>query len=305
MPDEQPGHVLVRMAHAAVCGSDLHTLHDHPAATFPRSPGCSGHECVGVVVSNGLSGPNVGQAVLVIPPRDDGFAEYLSVEPQHVIPIPGDLTLEEGLLAQQLGTVLHCLHKLDNVIGKSAVIVGQGPAGLLFTTLLAQMGARRVIGLDRVDHRLEVARLMGATHAVHVERVDPTEAVREITQGGMADVVIEAVGEAEPINLCARLVRPKGTVALFGVPKSPSVTFDYDAFFRKQAQLFFSVDTQSERDHWPFRLALDLVARGRVDVSPLASHRLPFERIDEAFRLARTPADDGAVKVLLHFNQGT
>ena len=302
MPDERPEHVLVRTELAAVCGSDLHTLHDHPEASFPRSPGCSGHECVGIVASSAsaLPGLSAGQPVLVIPPDDNGFAEYLSVEPLDLIPLPEGMTLEQGLLAQQLGTVLHCLKKLDNVVGKTVVVVGQGPAGLLFTTLLSQMGAARVVGVDRIDHRMALARRMGATHVVHADESDPVEAVSEITHGRMADVVVEAVGKAETINQCAALVRSKGSVALFGVPKSPQLTLAYDEFFRRQAVLFFSVHTQSEAGHWPFRLALDLLARGRVDLSGLATHRLPFRRIDEAFRLARSP-EDGAVKVLLQF----
>lgn len=299
MPPEEPDRLLVRMTHAAVCGSDLHLLHDSPSERFPLAPGCSGHECVGRIVS-GSSSADINRPVLIIPPKDDGFAEFISVEAKHAIHLPENLTLEEGLLAQQLGTVLHALKKIDNVIGKSAVVVGQGPAGLLFTTMLAQMGAGVVIGIDLVDHRLDTARMLGASHAANAGREDPLEVVREATRGMMADLVVEAVGKPETINLCADLVRSKGTVLLFGVPKRSAIHWEADRFFRKQTHFVLSVHTQAERDYWPFRLALDLAARRRVDLSPLISHRLPFARIDEAFRLAETK-EDGAVKVLLHF----
>ena len=301
MPPEAPDRMLIQMTHAAVCGSDLHVLHDSSAARFPLLPGRSGHECVGRVVA-APSDAAVGTPVLVIPPHDDGFAEYVAVEAQHAIPLPPSLTQEEGLLSQQLGTVLHCLRKIEPVIGLSVAVVGQGPAGLLFTTMLAQSGAGQVIGFDLVDHRLDTARRMGATHAANPGREDPREVVRELTGGRMADLVVEVVGKAETINLCADLVRPKGTVVLFGVPKRLSIEFEVDRLFRKQARLVPSVGTQAEPDHWPFRLALDLVARRRVDLSPLISHRLPFERIGEAFHLAHSK-EDGAVKVLLEFPQ--
>lgn len=299
MPEEHDGRVLIRLAHAAVCGSDLHTLRNHPIDTYPHSPGCSGHECVGRVVA--ARAPfKENDRVLIIPPKNDAFAEYIAVEPRDAIPIPDELSLEEGLLAQQLGTVLHCLKKIGNVINSTAVVVGQGPAGLLFTTMLAQLGARQVIGLDLVEHRLETARRMGATHTVNVAANDARTAVEELTNGAMADLVVEAVGKTETINLCGELVRRKGTITLFGVPKSNSFAFDYGVFFRKQAEVIFSVDTQSEPNHWPFRLALDLVARRRVDVSPLITHRMPFARISDAFDLAETKRD-GAVKVVVDF----
>lgn len=300
MPSEEPGRLLVRMTHAAVCGSDLHVLHDSAAELFPLAPGFSGHECVGRIVA-GSSSSEVDRPALIIPPGDDGFAEFLSVPARHAIPLPDNLTLEEGLLAQQLGTVLHALKKIDNVIGKSVVVVGQGPAGLLFTTMLSQMGARAVIGLDLIDHRLETARAMGASHTSNADREDAREAVREITHGAMADLVVEVVGKPETINLCADLVCSKGTVVLFGVPKRSAIHWEADRFLRKQTHVVLSVGTQGEPDHWPFRLALDLVSRRGVDVSPLISHRLPFARIDEAFHLAETK-EDGAVKVLLEFN---
>ena len=299
MPFEAPDRMLIQMTHAAVCGSDLHVLHDSSAARFPLPPGRTGHECVGRVVA-GPSEASVGRPVLVIPPNDDGFAEYVAVEARHAIPLPEVLTLEEGLLAQQLGTVLHCLRKIDPVIGLTAAVVGQGPAGLLFTMMLAQSGAGQVIGFDLVDHRLDVARRLGATAVSNSARENPREVVRELTGGRMADLVVEVVGKAETVNLCAELVRPKGTVLLFGVPKRPTIEFEVDRFFRKQARLVPSVGTQAEPDHWPFRLALDLVARRRVDLSPLISHRVPFERIGEAFHLAHSK-EDGAVKVLLEF----
>ncbi len=302
MPAERSDRILVRMTHAAVCGSDLHVLHDSPDKRFPLAPGYSGHECVGTIIS-APTPEDVDTPVLLIPPKDNGFSEYLSVDKRHAIPLPENLTPEEGLMAQQLGTVLHCLKKLDNVIGKSVAVVGQGPAGLLFTTLLAQMGAHRVIGLDVIDHRLETARRMGATHAANPDREDPFEAVRHATQGTMADVVIEAVGKPETMNLCADLVRSKGTVVFFGVPKRSAIHFEADRFFRKQNHVVFSVNTQSEPDHWPFRLALDLASRRRVDLSALISHRLPFAHIGDAFHLAHTK-DDGAVKVLLEFAEG-
>ena len=301
-PDPAPTHgtVLLRTEKVTICGSDLHFLNDSPTEAYPWKPGQSGHECVGVIEESAIPAFRRGSRVLVLPPEFDAFAEYLAVEPNYLIPLPEGLAPHHGILGQQLGTVVFCCRKLKNVLDKDVVVVGQGPAGLFFTMLLYRMGARQVIGLDLVDHRLAVARQVGAVHTVNVAQQDPVEAVREHTQGRMADVVVEAVGKAETINLCADLVREGGEFALFGVPKKEILPIAMEKILRRNLTMLTSVFAQREPGLRSFRLALDLIAQGRLDVSPLISHRFPFADIRDAFTLAETK-QDGAVKVLLEF----
>lgn len=294
------GSVLIRTKKVTICGSDLHFLNDSPVENYPWKPGQSGHECVGVIEESGSSGLTRGRRMLVLPPEYDAFTEYLAVDPQYLIALPDELDLEQGLLAQQLGTVVFCCRKLENVLDKDVVVVGQGPAGLLFTTLLYHMGARRVIGLDLVDHRLALARRMGAAHTFNVDKVDVVEAVAQVTEGRMADIVVEAVGKAETINLCVDLVRERGQIAIFGVPKQEVLPIAMEKFLRRNMNLVTSVYAQHEPGLRSFHLAVDLIAQGRLDLSPLISHRLSFSQIREAFDLAETKRD-GAVKVLLEF----
>ncbi len=300
-PDGAEGLVLLRTDKVTICGSDLHFLHDSPAEKYPWMPGQSGHECIGVVEE--ARGPVLprGGRMLVLPPQFDAFMEYQAVEPQHLIPLPEGIEPEHGLLGQQLGTVLFCCRKLKNVLDKNVVVVGQGPAGLLFTTMLYRMGARQVIGLDLVDHRLAIARRMGAAHTFNVEQVDVVEAVENLTEGRMADVVVEAVGKAETINLSVELVREGGEIAIFGVPKKEILPIAMEKYLRRNLTMVTSAYAQREPGLCSFRLALDLIAQGRVDLSLFISHRLPFDRIREAFDLAETKRD-GAVKVLLDFD---
>lgn len=300
-PKSRPDQILIRVEKVTICGSDLHTLHDSLLADYPFAPGMSGHECVGVVEKSGYPEIKPGDRMLVIPPKANAMAEYLVVEPRQLIPLPDGLNPELGVLAQQLGTVIFCCRRLENVLDKVVVVVGQGPAGLLFTTLLYHMGAKQVIGLDIVDHRLAMARRMGAAHALNVQHLDPVEAIRDITAGQMADVVIEAVGKEETINLCPQLARPGGELALFGVPKRSVFPFAYEQFLRRQLRTFTSAHTQAEPGFRSFHLALDFIAQGRLNVSSLITHRLPFTAVHDAFQLAETK-QDGAVKVLLDFS---
>lgn len=300
MPEPPRGGLLIRMEIAAVCGSDLHYCADSPPESFPWKPGQSGHECVGSIEASLSEDWRPGMRTLVLPPEFNGFAEWVAVDPAYVLALPDGMAPEQGVLAQQLGTVLFCCRKLQNVLDKRFVVIGQGPAGLLFSAVLHSLGARQVIGIDLVKHRLAMARRLGVAHTIDAMRDDPVECVRQYTDGHMADGVVEAVGKAETINLCPKLVRQGGEVALFGVPKKKFLPIAMEQFLRKNVRLVASAHAQGEPGLQSFRLALGMIASRRLDVRPLITHRFPLSAIAEAFSLAETKRD-GAVKVLLDF----
>ena len=295
-PDCAPEGLLLRVDTLGICGSDLHFCHDVARAEFPCGPGFSGHECVAIVEEG--QGHPAGTRVLALAPDYNAFAEGLSATCESVIRVPDHVSSERAVLAQQLGTVIYCCRKLPNVLDGHVVVVGQGPAGLFFTMLLSQMGARSLTGVDIEPHRLALARQSGATCAVNPDETDCEAAVREHTRGAMADVVIEAVGKADTLDLCIRLVRKEGDIALFGVPKSHVLPVDVEALLRRNVRLTTSVFAQREPGMRSFRLALQMIADCRIDPMPLVSHRLGFAEIAKGFELAHTRAD-GAVKVLL------
>src|SRR4051812_47044403 len=96
------------------CGSDVNVLFGSAPASFPFLPGLTVHECTGVVVDPNGSHYATGDHVLLIPPNADALVEYLAVEPQCLIPLPGRIRPEMAVLAQQLGTVIFCCKKLTN-----------------------------------------------------------------------------------------------------------------------------------------------------------------------------------------------
>ncbi len=290
--------VLVRLVYDVICGSDLHVLYEMPADEYPFPQGFSGHECVGVVEQSQSSAFQPGDRVLVIPPQANAWVEYIMVEQDWLIPIPDHIQLEQAVLAQLLGCVIYTCKKLDNVLGKTVAVVGQGPAGILFSTLLRNMGAQQVIGLDIVDHRLGIAKLMGANFTINVNMTDPVEAVAELTRGQMADIVIEAVGKEETINLCPDLAREFGEMVLFGGPKNRIMAFEFEKFLRKQLQTTSTAHTQQEAGLVSFRLALDFIGSGRIDVAPLISHRFQFDELQQAFDLAYS-RQNGVLKALV------
>ncbi|MBI1299653.1 zinc-binding dehydrogenase [bacterium] len=300
-PTLSPGQVAVRIQHVAICGSDLHTLYDSAPANYPFPPGVSGHECTGIVEESLCESAKPGTPVLLIPPHANALAESVVTDPRYLIPLPEGLAADRAVLAQQLGTVIFCCRRIESVLDKTVVVLGQGPAGLLFTALLYRMGAKKVIALDLVDHRLEVAQQLGAAHTVNLQREDPVETVHALTEGQMADLVVEAVGKEETFNLAPELARVNGELALFGIPKRPQMMMPMEAFLRRQLRTVTSVNTQGEPGYRSFRLALDMIAQKRIDTDALISHRLPFNEVVKGFSLAETKAD-GAVKVILNLD---
>ncbi|MEM7343922.1 MAG: zinc-binding dehydrogenase [Chloroflexota bacterium] len=300
-PKPTSGQVLLRLDKLTICGSDLNALYNSPMSDFPFAPAMTGHECVGIVEESPHSDIQLGERMLIIPPKVNALAEFVAVEPEWLIPLPEGLDPADGVLGQQLGTVIYACKRLDNMLDKTVAIIGQGPVGLFFTALLSQMGAKQIIGFDIVEHRLAVSRRMGAHYTINSLNHDPLETVQNITEGQLADVVIEAVGKSETINLSHTLARPQGELMLFGTPKQPIFPFTYEAFFRKHLKTHASVYTQFEPGLRSFRLALDMIAQKRIDISHLISHHLPFKAVREGFHLAETK-EDGAVKVLVDFS---
>lgn len=201
-------------------------------------------------------------------------------------------------MAQPLGTVIWAMRKLGNLLGKDAVVVGQGPNGLLIAHMLSNLGVRTIVATDLHDYRLEVSKLMRATHTVNPQRDDPLEVVMDLTNGRGADLVVEAVGhQVESINQCLKMVRRGGTVLAFGVPDDKVYAFRYREFFRRNITLIGTVVPEPQKD---FPLAMDMIVQGRIGVTPLLTHRLEFEQAQRGLELACNK-EDGAIKVLFEY----
>lgn len=318
------GRIKVRMERACLCGSDSPLFnYDFNALAeangrdpskqlfvpfvdlergdpYPLQAGLSIHECLGTVVESTSNRFKEGDFVLALPDHHDGLVEYMCASDRRAIPLPKNaVSKEEILMTQPLGTVVWATQKLGNIVDWDTVVVGQGPMGLMISHMLAHMGARTVIGMDRVDDRLEVAKKMRATHTVNVDREDPVAAVAEITDGRLAGLVVEAVGhQMETVGLCMQLARRLGTVLCFGVPDYEHYqNFPYSEFFRKNLKMMASVGADVVPN---FSLARDLIAQGRVDVSPLVTHILPFEEIQKGYELF-VDRKDGAIKVVIDY----
>ena len=304
IPEPEPGKVLVRTKLASICGSDLHIVYmGWNVAKFPLPYGRPGHEGVGEIVDAGGTDFAPSDTVLTVPNiwGAKTFAGYQLIEPRYLLRLPTTVPISHLLMAQQLGTVIYGCRRLPSLLGRTVVIIGQGSAGLFHDFMLRRLGARRIIAIEPVPERLAAGRDMGVDEAIDVTGELATSAVLDLTNGEGADVVIEAVGSPETLNQALKLARPQGTVAAFGLPSTmDKVPFDWDAFFRRRLHIHTVHGAQEEPGLPDFQLAVDLIARGEIDVSPFVTHQFPIARVQEAFDLAYSK-QDGALKVSLAF----
>lgn len=299
-PILQPGHALVRTKRVSLCGSDIHMLcYDHPEH-YPFPPGTSGHEMVGVIeaIDAPDSGVKTGDLVLALAPKNTAMAEYLLAPMEHILLLPAGKPIEHLLQGQQLGTIIYAAKKLPSLIDKNVVVIGQGSAGLWWNFMVRRLGARRVISVDLQAHRLKLSKHYGATHTIHNTEVDPIQGVKEILQGNLADVVVEAAGEVESINLAIDLVKRHGFILEFGVPRAHTMPFNIETFFGKCIQMQAIVGASSDPGQSCTWMALELIDQGIADVGPMLTHHFPFEQVMEAYELQRT-RDEGAVKIVI------
>jgi threonine dehydrogenase-like Zn-dependent dehydrogenase len=300
IPEIQAGEFLVKLEVGSICGSDLpfflfDTLHPLlSGASTPLPPMLSLHELVGSVAQSRTERFREGDRVLALPTVPHrGLGEYFVSSDDRAVPLPAG-PANRLVLSQPLGTVIHASLKLPDVTGQTAVVLGQGPTGQLFTAVLRHLGVEKVIAVDLLPERLSVSTRMGATHTVCESGATLAKTVESINAGQRADLVIEAIGKGQTLNLATQLVKRNGTVLAFGLPHKHNYDFAFHDFFWSEGKLICSLGPTVD----DFRVAVELIANGVIDVEPLLTHSFPFTRAREAFTLF-ADRGDGVIKVCL------
>jgi L-iditol 2-dehydrogenase len=272
-------------------------------AEYPLPTGAPGHEVIGEVVAvrstdGRLVDHPAGEALALLPAAENAMAEYVCVPTENVVPLPPDVAVERLLMGQQLGTVIYALRKIPEAGHRTAVVIGQGSAGLFFDAMLRRRGVERLIAMDLVHDRLTAARHFGATDVLDNSREDPLAFVRDATAGALVDLVVEASGDAGAINLAPKLVRPGGHLLFFGIPHEREFQFDFYSFFRAYCTTLSSGASSTAPNKSHTREALEHIATGQVDVTPMLTHRFSLEEVETAYHLAEQRAD-GIIKAVI------
>ena len=325
------GEAVIRVTLTTICGTDLHIVRGE----YPVRPGLIiGHEPVGVIeeLGAGVSGYKVGDRVLVgaITPcgqcraclsgqlsqcgHGEGYeatggwrfgntidgaqAEYLLVPhaQANLARIPDELTDEQVVLLADIASTGFGGAESGRVkIGDAVVVFAQGPIGLCATAGARLMGASLVIGIDGDENRLRMAKRMGADVVLDYREVDVVSEVQRLTGGG-ADVSIEALGTQQTFESALRSLRPAGTLSSLGV-YSGKLQIPYEAFAAGIGD-HRVVTTLCPGGKERMRRLMEVVRRGRVDLTPLLTHTFSLERIAEAYELFGERMD-GVLKVAI------
>jgi len=301
-PAPESGQVKIRVAAAGICGTDLHIYKDE-FRSFP--PVVLGHEVAGEIVGLGVGVTGVkvgarvttetyfstcgvcrycrnGQTNLCLNRRsigsavNGGFTNYVIVPAKNIHLLPENVDFHAGALTEPLACVVHGVLGTPTVSpGDVAVIAGPGAIGLLTLQVVKAAGATVVIlGTDGDEHRLELARSLGADYTVNIQRDDPETLIRDLTPEGLgADVVYECSGAGAAAAQLLTLVRRRGRyvqIGLFG----KSIAWDMDQICYKE--LVMTGSNASTPPSWI--RALQLLKSGAVQTKPLITHT--FDVID-------------------------
>ncbi len=331
-PVPGPGEVLVRVRAAGICGSDLHSYRD-PGRVRPGTalPYLTGHELAGEVAAlgPGVAGLALGQRVGVEPRHlvgcgqcrycrkgdyhlcptrgvengkrvhSTGFAEY-SLEPaRNVYPLPDSVDMQQASFLDVYACAVHALRLAPVTVDDTVVVQGAGPIGLTALELYKLGGAKRVIVCDIVDKALQMATSLGADAVINSAQVDPVAALMDLTDGQGAEVVVEAVGGNAPtFAIDCKMAARSGTVVVIGMFSRPQ-TLETAEVQRKEVRLVFSNSYALWNGVPEFKIALDMLAAGKLKAAPYITHTFPLERIAEGFAAADNKQASGAIKVLI------
>jgi threonine dehydrogenase-like Zn-dependent dehydrogenase len=297
LPEPGPGQVRVRLEGCGVCASNLTPWEGPEWMEYPGEPGGLGHEGWGVIdaVGEGVSGLSVGDRVAALSYKS--YAEYDLAEADAVVRLPDSLA-GQPFPGEPLGCAMNIFRRSEIEAGQTVAIVGIGFLGALLTRLATDAGAR-VIAISRRPFSLDVAKQFGAAELIPMEDHHAIiEQVKELTDGKFCGRVIEAVGKQWPLDLASELVKERGKLIVAG----------YHQDGPRQVNMWLwnwrgiDVINAHERDPAAYaqgiRDAVEAVASGRLDPTPLYTHTYPLDRLGEALDATRD-RPDGFLKALV------
>jgi threonine dehydrogenase-like Zn-dependent dehydrogenase len=302
---EAADDVVIEVEACGICGTDLQILADPPG--HPARPGVVlGHEFVGRVVASGPGAQDLqpGQRVVVDPDpkcgrcsacrsgrpasceriealgvvRDGALARWTKAPASAVYPLAEDPPAEVAALVEPLACVVNGVNRATPRPGESALVLGGGAIGCLFTALLRAAGAWPVVVVEPLAGRRTVARAVGASAVISPDEL--ATARHELLPDG-ADIVVDAVGTQ--FAVATEHAALGGRIVLFGQNSNAHPPIHQYTITERSLTVFGSYITA-----YTFPPAIRLVEQGRLPLAPIVTHRLPLTRLAEGLTLLRS-----------------
>ncbi|MGL6070402.1 L-threonine 3-dehydrogenase [Craterilacuibacter sp.] len=306
MPEVGHNDLLIKITKTAICGTDIHIWNwdDWSQKTIPV-PMHVGHEYVGVVAGMGseVKGFNIGDRVSgeghitcghcrncragrrhlcrntigVGVNRAGAFAEYLAIPAFNAFPIPEGISDDLAAIFDPFGNAVHTALSF-NMVGEDVLITGAGPIGIMAVAVARHVGARHVVVTDVNEHRLELARKMGASRAVNVATEDLKTVMGELHMCEGFDVGLEMSGNPQAFRQMLEVMNNGGKIALLGIPPA-EMAIDWNLVIFKSLEIK-GIYGREMFETWYKMVAL---IQSGLDITPIITHHFKVDDYQQGF----------------------
>ena len=317
IPELTDKDVLIRIDTVGICGSDVHYYQHGKIGDFVvEGDFILGHECAGEVVEVGKEvkhlvigdrvtlepGKTCGKCefckggkynlcpdveFFATPPYHGVFTNYVSHPEDMCFKLPDHVSYVEGALVEPLAVGLHASDQGGVKLGDTVVIFGTGCIGLVTILACKAKGAAKIIVVDILNNRLEIAKKIGATDIINAKFADVIKTIEALTEGKGANVVIDTAGAEVTVKQTADVVKRGGTIVLVGMTPKDEVEFNFMKLMGKEGQL---KTIFRYRNLYP--VAINAIASGVINVKDIISHEFNFEDTKKAFDYVVENASD-------------
>jgi NADPH:quinone reductase len=271
------GQAIIRLEGCGVCGSNLAPWEGRPWFKYPIDAGAPGHEGWGHV-------EEVGEEVRSVRPGDRvaflsqrAFGELDLADESAIVPLPTSLK-DAPFPGEAIGCAVNVFRRSQIKKGDSVAVVGAGFLGSLIIGLAASTGAH-VVAISRRQESLDRAKLMGAA-----ETIQWCESDQNVASGRSFDVVIEAVGNQQALDLATNLTRERGRLIIAGYHQDGSRTVNMQLWNWRGLDVINAHERETSVYVQGIREAVEAVASGKLNLAPLLTHRFPLDQINRAFQ---------------------
>lgn len=330
IPEPGPDDAIIKSTAALVCTSDVHTVGGSLGVFVDRT---LGHESVGTIYKLGsaVKGLEIGQRVAInaITPcfkcdnclngytsqcqglmggykftfqKDGTFAEYFHVNDAeaNVVPIPDSISDDAALYTTDMMSTGFMGAEHANIpLGGTVAIFGQGSVGLMATAGAKLLGAGLIIAVESIPNRQEMAKRFGADVIVDYTKVDPVEEILRLTNGIGVDSAIEALGLQVTFENCIKATKPGATISNVGYHSGEFRQIPNPAWGLGMSEKTIRTGLCTGGKVRMQRL-LRLIETGKIDPTPMTTHRFKFEEADKALNLMKSK-EDNVIKPMLIF----